>query len=346
MKKLLSIFLVLMMVLAPWSAALLHGATGCNYPTSLDTWTDKSTGDFLTVADVNQRSCAIEKLESGPLRPNLGSVTAPAYSFTGDTNTGIYSSAADSIDFATAGVRALGIDSSQRAFFGGSSATAQVDVNSQAAGRIGLIVNTAASPTADGLRITVNGTGGLQFLRSGSQANVMNSSPFDNSASIGTRIELARNSNATTPAPGYINLTAADAADARIWSDNSGLLRINEAADPTNANLTSGTVVGDQTSWWELKDIVRKWDDPSAALQAVLSTAIFDFHYRDSSYLDADNEPALFTGVVGYDKRDWFLKNVGRQQVPSLNEINAIGYLVLSVQALNQKIERLEARIQ
>lgn len=39
----------------------------------------------------------------------VGSATAPTYSFTGDTNTGIYSSAADNVDITTGGVQRLGI---------------------------------------------------------------------------------------------------------------------------------------------------------------------------------------------------------------------------------------------
>lgn len=38
-------------------------ASGCNYPTSLDSYTNKITGDYLTTADINSRSCAIEQLE-------------------------------------------------------------------------------------------------------------------------------------------------------------------------------------------------------------------------------------------------------------------------------------------
>src|SRR5262245_47149525 len=40
-----------------------YAATGCNYPTTLDTYSDKQTGDFLTTGDINSRSCAIEQLE-------------------------------------------------------------------------------------------------------------------------------------------------------------------------------------------------------------------------------------------------------------------------------------------
>ena len=37
---------------------------------------------------------------------NLGTVSDPAVQFTGDTNTGVYSSAADTVDVTTGGVRA------------------------------------------------------------------------------------------------------------------------------------------------------------------------------------------------------------------------------------------------
>lgn len=102
--KLLALFLA---ALIAFPNAAVLAATGCNYPTSHDTYADKATGDFLTVADVNSRSCAIEKLESGPLRPTDGSISAPSFSFRDDSNTGMYRSGVDTIDFSTGGVRAL-----------------------------------------------------------------------------------------------------------------------------------------------------------------------------------------------------------------------------------------------
>ena len=39
-------------------------ATGSNYPNSLDSWSNKTTADQLTPTDVNQRSSALEKIES------------------------------------------------------------------------------------------------------------------------------------------------------------------------------------------------------------------------------------------------------------------------------------------
>jgi len=49
---------------------------------------------------------------TGTIATSLGSVSAPSYSFTGDTNTGMYSASADTLDFATAGARRLSISSS------------------------------------------------------------------------------------------------------------------------------------------------------------------------------------------------------------------------------------------
>lgn len=54
-----------------------------------------------------------------PLLGPDGSVTAPSYSFSADTNTGIYRSAADNLAFTTGGVQALVFDASQKATFSG-----------------------------------------------------------------------------------------------------------------------------------------------------------------------------------------------------------------------------------
>jgi len=87
MKK-IGIALILFLIFYPFSLA--RAASGCTYPGTLDSYVDKLAGDFLTIADVNNRSCAIEKLETGPLRPNDGSVSAPAYAFRSSASTGMF----------------------------------------------------------------------------------------------------------------------------------------------------------------------------------------------------------------------------------------------------------------
>jgi hypothetical protein len=57
------------------TANISIAATSCNYPTSLDSFTDKQAGDFLTVADTNKIMCAIEKAQA-----ELGTSPSGAYS--------------------------------------------------------------------------------------------------------------------------------------------------------------------------------------------------------------------------------------------------------------------------
>jgi hypothetical protein len=111
--KAFRVFLALAIALAPFAPSFVsrgEASTGCGYPASLDTWSDKVAGDFWTVADVNQARCAIEKLESGPLRPNKVGVAGPAFSFQGDTDTGVDSTAADTLDLITGGASRATID--------------------------------------------------------------------------------------------------------------------------------------------------------------------------------------------------------------------------------------------
>ena len=79
-------------------------------PTTLATdYTLTLPGDVPALTSLVQVSATgVLTFSNTPVNPilaNLGAVGAPTYSFTGDTNTGIYSTGADSIDFATVGVR-------------------------------------------------------------------------------------------------------------------------------------------------------------------------------------------------------------------------------------------------
>ena len=167
----------------------------------------------------------------------------------------------------------------------------------------------------------------------------------------GPALRAGRNSSAGAvgQSAGTLSLMMADGNLRHLWSDASGLLRIHTAAPTGSSGVptvsdTAGDVVGGQSSWHEAKDILRQWDDPTKALETLLATKVYDFRYKESSYLDVDDQPAVFTGIVGFDRRDWFLKNLGRQQIPSLNEINLHGFTVLSIQALDKRLRAVEAQ--
>jgi len=127
-----------------------------------------------------------------------------------------------------------------------------------------------------------------------------------------------------------------------VWVDTSNILRIH-TSDP-GATDTAGTVVGLQTSWYDVKDVYGE-ADPLMALTAILNTPVYNWKYRNSTYQNQDGTPQTFTGIVGYDKDDWYLMNTGPQQTPAMNSITMHGYSILAIQALYDKIERLEAQL-
>lgn len=56
------LFLALALILL-FCSDRAFAASGCGYPSSLDTWADKMAGDSLSQAEFNSRTCAIESLE-------------------------------------------------------------------------------------------------------------------------------------------------------------------------------------------------------------------------------------------------------------------------------------------
>jgi nitrous oxidase accessory protein NosD len=68
----------------------------------------------------------------------------------------------------------------------------------------------------------------------------------DAGAHAGTYLLLERNTNASTPAAGYLVLESGNGHYYRLWVDAAGKLRIDQS-DPTSANDTGGTIVGTQS---------------------------------------------------------------------------------------------------
>ena len=167
---------------------------------------------------------------------------------------------------------------------------------------------------------------------------------ISNGTNAGRYISLGRNPDATTPAGGFLEFVEADSGSDFVWADSTGKLRIN-TSKPISTNDTAGTVVGDQTSWYEAKEILRRWENPEPALQAVLATDVYDFRYRESGYRDARDRPAVFTGLVGFDRDAWYLKNTGTRQVPALNDITIHGFTILSIQAMYRELQSLKSRV-
>jgi hypothetical protein len=88
-----------------------------------------------------------------------GTVSAPAITTTGDTNTGIYFPAADTIAFTEGGTEAMRLDSSGNVLIGTASAATSSTLNVVSTGYQPIYVNTTSA-----------GGGGASFQRSGTTA--------------------------------------------------------------------------------------------------------------------------------------------------------------------------------
>jgi len=83
-----------------------------------------------------------------------GTASAPAYSFTADTNTGMYSTGLESIDFATAGLRMVNIGTV-------ASAVNYLELIGSATGN-GIVIGAQGTDANVGIRLVPKGTGAVQ----------------------------------------------------------------------------------------------------------------------------------------------------------------------------------------
>jgi hypothetical protein len=125
-----------------------------------------------------------------------GSASAPSITFTGDTNTGIFSPAADTIAFAEGGTESMRIDSSGNVGIGTSSPTDRLDVNGVARFREELHFNPSGTVQS---RIGVGTyTGSSAILAIGNDSGATaNTIAFFNTGSERMRIDSS--GRVTTP---------------------------------------------------------------------------------------------------------------------------------------------------
>lgn len=144
-------------------------------------------------------------------------------------------------------------------------------------------------------------------------------------------------STGTNNLPGMFLAVSAAGVYRFLWPDDAGLWRTAGAAPEADGTppQNTGTVVGDQTSRRVDKIIERAWttDDQDRALARILSARVYDFRYRDGRY-----NGERFSGIVT-DEAPWLGKDNGK----ALNEVNAVGYLIGAIQALERRVSVLEA---
>ena len=124
----------------------------------------------------------------------LGAVGTPAYTFTGDTNTGMWSPAADTLAFSEGGVEAVRIDSNGRVGIGTTSPTQKLDIRGG-----DLQVSRGAAGVAADAAIGF-GSNSNNYIFSGNTSNIM---AFFTNGSERVRINNAGNVGVSESAPDY-----------------------------------------------------------------------------------------------------------------------------------------------
>ena len=145
-------------------------------------------------------------------------------------------------------------------------------------------------------------------------------------------VYVGRNSNASTPSSGFFRIIDLNNTHRYIWPDASANLRIHTTA-PNNANDTSGTVVGTQTSTLASKILLGNDLTPGEALRTILKTPVKHFKYESNAYNGSE-----FHGIIA-DYSPEFAMDSGQ----SFNPVSAVGYLIQAVKALTERIQQLEA---
>jgi hypothetical protein len=104
----------------------------------------------------------------------LGSASAPSITFTGDTNTGIFSPGADTIAFTEGGTESMRIDASGNVGIANSSPTVKLDVSGQARFSSGATASAAilTSTNAGGTALNIQNSGTVNSLLGGYNAIV------------------------------------------------------------------------------------------------------------------------------------------------------------------------------
>lgn len=204
----------------------------------------------------------------------------------------------------------------------------------------GTFSNASYTVNSSGSRFVVQGNGrvGIGTTTPTTIFEIGSSDMGD--ASAGPIMTLGRNSNLTNTGAGSIDFLRKDGTHGYVWQDNTGLMRISTSA-PTNADDTSGTIIGAQSSSLSSKNLIGEFTDYSHALDTIVNAPLYDFTYKSGAF---NNQQ--FTGIIiDYTPEFGMDRDAGHPAGKSLNTITGLGYTFGAIKELNTKVESLNLSV-
>jgi hypothetical protein len=310
-----------------------------------------------------------------------GSVGLPSISFIGDSNTGIYSPAADTIAFVEGGVEAMRIDSSANVGIGTSSPSEKLTIANGGLRIAGALASSAPN------NASLDYSGGLRLLSYGADASTQGILTFwtvsSNASAANERMRIDSSGNLlvnTTTKYGKItseNLTAFDptvssnltnvAISTRgsygggvsvidgtqgytLWAQASGAdFYIRRAT--TTGSYTGGVYISNAAGSWSsasderLKNIIRPIENATEKLSG-LRCVIGE--YKDNvgnhhPFLIAQDVQAVFPEVVNQADEQGHLGMSYTDMVPIL--VKAIQEQQAMIDTMKQEIAELKVKV-
>ena len=197
-------------------AANAAGTTVLTLPTTSGTLV--ATGGSPTFTTINATNViASANSNAAVFTSGLGNASAPAYSFTGDTNTGIFSPTADTIAFTEGGVESMRINASGNVIIGAASNTYGGNFGLFSSGNTRLDIATTGATSQQILSFGQNGTARWQLI---SDLAASGSGAFDFvQPGTGSRMQLDSSGNLKFNS-GYGSV--ATAYGCRAWANFDG----------------------------------------------------------------------------------------------------------------------------
>ena len=227
----------------------------------------------VSIADVT----AGRAMSATSIAAGLGAVGTPAYTFTGNTNTGMWSPAADTLAFSEGGTEAMRINSSGNVGIGTATPTQRLDIR----GGDLQISRGAAAVAADG---AINfGNSAANYIYSGNSSNIM---------------VFATNSNER------IRITSAGDVGIGTASPSFQLqLSTDSAAKPTTALWT---IVSDSRIKTETGEYTK-------GLDAVCALRPVTYHYNGTAGFVDDGKESI--SIIAQEAMQHFPECVGTFEV-------------------------------